>query len=431
MKKNRHKKIYISILLICVFVGMFSVICYAASGTDVKSLYPDKTLFDVQDKFDYWTIHPAGKYGVYSDFDGLITIGSQQDKTKWKKITYYIKKISDNKIEFHSLALSENGEIYDDSRLSYIWADYSYTFNNKEEVKRQEDHWKTPLKDNTAFGFYSYAPDTSVVSGTAPIYLSYEKAYDYLVNGNLNLEDTFYVSDDYKCETPQKLDAYCANDNIYDLTLVWQQYKDTTDMYSVVEVGWVYNFDLDYHMPPNYFDNGLPKVFKKNSQIINNNYDTSATNKVKFDISNIVKRYALAADTDNICFAFVVQNHSIDDVKKSDYAFIRVFVSKNGVSVYSSGSEGNSYNKQPIKNETDYSKDNGYSYTKDDFTTINSTTNEGFINSIISGFGLIGDNGLLSLLGGVFAYIPEWLWALIGTGVTFMVIIALFKLVVH
>lgn len=431
MKKLKSKKIYLSILLVFAFAAMFSVVCFASSGYDINTIYPDETLFDIQDKFDQWTIHPSGKYGVYSDFDGLITIGSKQDKTKWKKITYYMKRITDNTIEIHTLCLSKNGDVYDNCFLAFIWCDYSYTFNNKEEIKRQEDHWKTPLKNNVAFGQYSFAPDTSVVSGTAPIYLSYEKAYDYLVNGNLNLEDTFYVSDDYKCETPQKLDAYCSNDNMYDLTLVWQQYKDTTDMYSVVEVGWVYNFDLDYHMPPNYFDNGLPEVFKKNSQIINNNYDTSATNKIKFDISNIVKRYALAKDSDNICFAFVVQNHSIDDVKKSDYAFIRVFVDKNGVSVYSSGSEDNSYNKQPIKNETDYSKDNGYSYTKDDFTTINSTSNEGFINSILSGFGLIGDNGLLSFLAGVFAYIPEWLWVLIGTGVTFMVIIALFKLVVH
>lgn len=429
MKKLKNKKIYLSILLVCVFIAMFSVVCFADYGYSVNVIYPDKTLFDVQDKFDYWTVHPTGGSGNYTEYDGLITVGSRQDKTKWDKITYYIEKQSDGYVYIHTLCLDSRGKVFDDNALSWIWCDYSYVFNEK-EVKTQQDFWKTPLEKNTAFGYYGVS-NAVVVSGTALIYLSYDKAYDYLVNGNLNLEDTFYVSDDYKCETPQKLDAYCSNDNMYDLTLVWQQYKDTTDMYSVVEVGWVYNFDLDYHMAPKYFDNGLPEVFKKNSQIINNNYDTSSTNKIKFDILNIVKRYALAKDSDNICFAFVVQNHSIDDVKKSDYAFIRVFVDKNGVSVYSSGSEDNSYNKQPIKNETDYSKDNGYSYTKDDFTSINSTSNEGFINSILSGFGLIGDNGLLSFLGGVFAYIPEWLWALIGAGVTFMVIIALFKLVVH
>lgn len=426
------KKIYLSILLICVFVGMFSVVLIAFAD----DYGGNPNLVPVEKEYGYkyskdWTFSnyinnvdfPSIAYNTLIENSSNTQLATNYKVWGVKKNDYICVGYVYVYGGYEYLALL----IYDKETKTYISAVNTYhqfcvediEYNNGNPAEHRE----------TEGGILRYYYSTGIIKTNVPVFNSKKACDKYASTGSI--EGALAVPDELKCESPQKLDVYCSNDNIYDLTLVWQQYEDTTDMYSVVEVGYTYNFDLDYHMPPNYFDNGLPEVFKKNSQIIDNNYSTSATNKVKFDVSNIVKRYALANDTDNICFVFVVQNNSVDNTKSSSYAFVRVFVDKNGVNVYSSGSEDNSYNKQPIKNETDYSKDNGYSYTKDDFTTINSTTNEGFINSIISGFGLIGNNGLLPLLGGVFAYIPDWLWALIGTGVTFMVIIALFKLVVH
>lgn len=419
MKKLKSKKIYLSILLIFVFIAMFSVVCLAVSDYDVNTVYPDKSLFDIQDKFDYWTIHPTGKYGVYSDFDGLITIGSKQDKTKWEKNTYYIKRRDDNTVEIHSLCLSKNGNIYDDARVSFIWCDYSYTFNDKEEVKRQEDNWKTPLKDNTAFGFYSFAPDTSVVSGTAPIYLSYESAYDYLVNNNQNLSDTFYLTDDLKCEKPQNLSLYTDDNNNKMINIVWKQTDSIKSSYrSQITVAYQYKDDDDYSDMKGF--------------IIDQDYNTVKDNVVRFDLSEIITNSGLdiSGGYTQINLAFGVFNYDVSNsLGKSDTEVVAVLINKNGIFYQLTDNDGNIVQGQPIKNSTQFKNDNGYSF--DDFTTIDSVSNNGFINSILSGFGLIGNNGLISFLVNVFAYVPSWLWSLIGTGIAFMIIIALFKLVVH
>ena len=425
MKKIKNKKIYLTILLICVSAAMLSVVCFATSGYDVNTIYPDKTLFDIQDKFDQWTIHPAGKYDVYSDFDGLITIGSLQDKTKWKKITYYIKKISDNKIEFHSLALSGNGEIYDDSRVSFIWADYSYTFNNKEEVKRQEDHWKTPLKDNTAFGFYSYAPDTSVVSGTAPIYLSYESAYDYLVNNNQHLSDTFYLTDEMKCVAPENVDLFCDDNDSNKLYCTWTQAEDTdlTNYNSFVTYKYEYNYPDGKSSP---YPSGIVEV--------NNKYQTSTYNKVLFDINNIIKKVNIGKKdgADSCIITLNVYNFDVTGVKAdSEICSIRLKVTENGMyRMNRDTTTGLPDWSQPIKNETDFIKDNGYNYTPDDFVPVVENDNTSFVNNILTGFGLLGNSGFLALFSKIFNFIPAEIWTVISFYFSVAVLVALFKLII-
>lgn len=53
-----------------------------------------------------------------------------------------------------------------------------------------------------------------------------------------------------------------------------------------------------------------------------------------------------------------------------------------------------------------------------------------FIGNIVSGFNLLGDNGLIALLTSTLAFIPSPLWMIIGTALSIMVIIALFKMVI-
>lgn len=417
MKKNRHKKIYISILLICVFVGMFSLVCFADYGYAVNVIYPDKTLFDIQDKFDYWTVHPTGGSGNYTDHDGLITIGSRQDKTKWNKITYYIEKQSNGYVYIHTLCLYNNGEVFDECSLAWIWCDYSYVFN-EEKVKVQQDFWKTPLEKNTAFGYYGVS-NAVVVSGTAPIYLSYEKAYDYLVNGNLNLEDTFYLTNDLKCEKPQNLSLYTDDNNNKMINIVWKQTDSIKSSYrSQITVAYQYKDDDDYSDMKGF--------------IIDQDYNTVKDNVVRFDLSEIITNSGLdiSGGYTQINLAFGVFNYDVSNsLGKSDTEVVAILINKNGIFYQLTDNDGNIVQGQPIKNSTQFKNDNGYSF--DDFTTIDSVSNNGFINSILSGFGLIGNNGLISFLVNVFAYVPSWLWSLIGTGIAFMVIIALFKLVVH
>lgn len=60
----------------------------------------------------------------------------------------------------------------------------------------------------------------------------------------------------------------------------------------------------------------------------------------------------------------------------------------------------------------------------------NGISSNNFIGNIASGFNLLGDNGLIAMLTASLAFIPSQLWMIIGTALSIMVIIALFKLVI-
>ena len=53
-----------------------------------------------------------------------------------------------------------------------------------------------------------------------------------------------------------------------------------------------------------------------------------------------------------------------------------------------------------------------------------------FISNIVNGFGLLGDNGVISMMSSVFLFLPTELWALIYMMVSLFLVVALFKLVV-
>lgn len=52
-----------------------------------------------------------------------------------------------------------------------------------------------------------------------------------------------------------------------------------------------------------------------------------------------------------------------------------------------------------------------------------------FLGYLKNGFGLLGDNGLLSLFSAVFFYIPSWLWTLIGSGIAAVIFVTVFNVV--
>lgn len=62
--------------------------------------------------------------------------------------------------------------------------------------------------------------------------------------------------------------------------------------------------------------------------------------------------------------------------------------------------------------------------------SVNAISSNDFIGNIASGFKLLGDNGLIALLTSTLSFIPSPLWMIIGTALSIMVIVALFKLVI-
>lgn len=60
-----------------------------------------------------------------------------------------------------------------------------------------------------------------------------------------------------------------------------------------------------------------------------------------------------------------------------------------------------------------------------DITSNGSFDTTGFISYIKNGFGLLGNNGLISLMSGLFSYIPASVWDLIKAGISAMIIVLL------
>lgn len=56
-------------------------------------------------------------------------------------------------------------------------------------------------------------------------------------------------------------------------------------------------------------------------------------------------------------------------------------------------------------------------------------SNDDIVSWISNGFGLLGDNGVISLLQDAFSFIPSFIWAIIATGVGLMVLIGVIKYV--
>ena len=54
----------------------------------------------------------------------------------------------------------------------------------------------------------------------------------------------------------------------------------------------------------------------------------------------------------------------------------------------------------------------------------------GFLDNLFDGFGLLGNNGLIAYITNLFSFIPDEIKILLGAGVSAMIVIALFKLVV-
>lgn len=74
---------------------------------------------------------------------------------------------------------------------------------------------------------------------------------------------------------------------------------------------------------------------------------------------------------------------------------------------------------------------NDSTYNKFGYGTdiLNTSNGSNFIGNIVSGFNLLGDNGLIALITQTFSYIPAPIWTLVGAGISICIIVALFKMI--
>ena len=85
----------------------------------------------------------------------------------------------------------------------------------------------------------------------------------------------------------------------------------------------------------------------------------------------------------------------------------------------------------------DYGDDLDDPFGGDDFdpfeeettTQEESSSSSDIVNFIKNGFGLLGDNGVITLMQDAFSYVPSFIWSIIGVGVALMVLIGVAKYV--
>ena len=279
------------------------------------------------------------------------------------------------------------------------------------------DDTPTEHKETAGGSLLQFSNEITFQNCNIPVFDTRKACDDYVATGSV--KGAVALPDELKCEKPQNLSLYTDDNNNKMINIVWKQTDSIKSSYrSQITVAYQYKDDDDYSDMKGF--------------IIDQDYNTAKDNVVRFDLSEIITNSGLdiSGGYTQINLAFGVFNYDVSNsLGKSDTEVVAVLINKNGIFYQLEDDAGNIVQGQPIKNSTQFKNDNGYSF--DDFTTIDSVSNNGFINSILSGFGLIGNNGLISFLVNVFAYVPSWLWSLIGTGIAFMIIIALFKLVVH
>lgn len=264
---------------------------------------------------------------------------------------------------------------------------------------------------------YHYTSDnffTSILKTNVPIFHQRSLCDNYAQT--FVADDAYAVPDSLKCESPQNISVYCDNNNKYLFNCVWYQTDSITSNYRT-------NIELIY-----YYVKGQEFSESKNITL-NNAYVTSNDNSISFDVSDIVSSLNIGFMCDEIRFNFKCTNYDVTGAMcSSDYSVGAVRVFPDSVLFEYYDEQGNLVESVPLKTETQYKNDNGYSIS--DFTSVDTYTNEGFLNLILSGFGLIGSGGLVPFLAAIYQYVPDYIWILIGSGLSFMIIVAIFKLVV-
>lgn len=414
----------------------------AASAATYTPVYIDNSDFSSREDFynsdsPYIEIYLDFKnLGVKLEQNSIISYSFDMDKSK---CCFYYGQADNGNIEYKQLFcyyLDNNGNLKKVTYFlkPYVIDDVRYLEDESKNHVNLTEKYDDVYSSNGYNGMVFHNEDSgnrlsnySIGRANCPVFSTEEACQAYLESGIC--DNAVYVPDYMKCEKPVKFDCYYSNDNPYELNIVWKQENLVKNMYSFVEVGYLYNYDLP-GLFPSYFENGInDNVYSKNRLIISSNHTTSSNNKVVFNIGGIVEKYTLS-DDDKISFCFTCYNDTTDNSYiRSDYAVFLVTVTKNGTTVKKWGTEidgeDDGYNGQPIKNEQQYMEDNGYSYidkVKDD-----SSTN--ILGYITSGFGLIGDNGLIALLKALLSFVPSWFWSIMASAVGILVLVGLVKLV--
>lgn len=441
----RKIKKYVFVLVVFIFVFTLCFGAYAFSLSSQNCIYMKYDSYKVAEEegdLAYFKFNMVGKLGNSHDYKGFYTVASPVCKKAFDYVVFYIEKKNDG-IVLHSLCLDRNFNILlDDDVVCIIEENYSYLLGTEDKYCEYfNSFWNQSLSSFSGFGHFSFPDGVSIVSSTDPVFLSKDSAINHAKTGSFkDIFNDSYLPYAFDLECPLDLKCELLNRTAgYERFIFnWSQ-KD--ENYINWDTEFLFYCDLRYRKQIFGFI-GVSDwvnlddffVFDKFCSTSNLKYSTELYCQEYDDALNF---YFSSIDEDlggkqiEILGAdFYIRNKYVDAASgKTHYSnWVRVHYTSNGDDIEVSYSEievddPNSVGSNGKPSGT-LNPDNGYTGEVQQ-ATVNSAS--GLVDFVKNGFGLLGNNGLISFLKQVLAFVPCEFWEIIIIGVSFFVLIAIIK----
>lgn len=160
--------------------------------------------------------------------------------------------------------------------------------------------------------------------------------------------------------------------------------------------------------------------------LIDNDYVNCTTYSEENFVSSLRDLIQMTTiDNDTTCHVFV--RNRVDN-KVSNWVSFKWGSSVQNWNEISAVDKDGNVSDSPASN--DVVTDSQYTPTYTPPTEVEEANTNSFLAFIKSGFGLLGDNGLIAMFQSIFLFLPSWLFSLLATGVSSMVLVAIIKAVV-
>lgn len=297
---------------------------------------------------------------------------------------------------------------------------HTYTEYNTLEGKL---YWK---------GASSY--DDALIKTSIPIFSSLEQAEQFMNNeidesSSMNFEDVVdYVYDSPEVPIPKNLKVYQENGKYF---IQWEQTVEELEKITLARVGKTV-LGMEYEREDGKEYPGRP-VFK--------DIDYEPTLIQKIDLTDMIleiKSYFQKCEVDEYRMGLDIEVKNRWDKKISEVHYSTLVHAVLTISyTYEDGLQIEVGYEETDKDgnyitDSDYNDIYDNSGLIDDGFTVSGggISSSNFISNIVNGFGLLGDSGLMSFLKGALSCLPSFVWELLGAGLSIMIIIAIFKVVI-
>ena len=297
--------------------------------------------------------------------------------------------------------------------------------------------------------FFSYY---SIGRANCPVFSTEEACLNYLVNGVY--DNALYVPDSLKkTEAPIDLTVYAdklsyaahqysfliggdpkrvSDDSTFLYVLEWMQ---TQDLYSHLEVivkGWYREDETLADWLGSIISTGYAGAMTSLDKRYTYDLKSKAgRNFLAFYLDDYIPRdYIYGKDETSSSWSVEFRMYNTSEYGASDISSVIIEGGGAGQITIKKGEDNKKIDNRGIDDDDDYKSyvEENKIYDSDNFHGV-SDNSDSLLNYISSGFGLLGDNGLIALLKAVLSFVPSWFWSIMAAGVSMTVLVGIIKLI--